>query len=46
VTIGIAGSSPGADLLVGIESRVLVSAPAYLSGRAAMVRKRGKLPGR
>lgn len=37
------------DLLVGIESRgFLVSAPlAYLSGRGfAMVRKRGKLPGR
>jgi len=39
----------GADLLVGIESRgFLVSAPlAYLSGRGfAMVRKRGKLPGK
>jgi len=38
-----------ADLLVGIESRgFLVSAPlAYLSGRGfAMVRKRGKLPGK
>jgi adenine phosphoribosyltransferase len=37
------------DLLVGIESRgFLVSAPlAYLSGRGfAMVRKRGKLPGK
>ena len=38
-----------ADLLVGIEFRgFLVSAPlAYLSGRGfAMVRKRGKLPGK
>jgi adenine phosphoribosyltransferase len=37
------------DLLVGIESRgFLISAPlAYLSGRGfAMVRKRGKLPGK
>ena len=37
------------DLLIGIESRgFLISAPlAYLSGRGfAMVRKRGKLPGR
>ncbi len=37
------------DLLVGIESRgFLISAPlAYVSGRGfAMVRKRGKLPGR
>ena len=37
------------ELLIGIESRgFLISAPlAYLSGRGfAMVRKRGKLPGR